>query len=287
MSTGENTDLTRLIRSSGNVGEVFSAIESYFKKSGNGKTVDRDEDLFKRARAEMNEFILALQSARIQLLFAGVNEPKHVAKQSYYNTRRDYNSTKFATGTASRVSSTPTSSRKQNIGFADDDEQIASDTGMSTPIIVPDLPHEPETPSRQVRTRVISSASKSVASARSVSIGFVDEDPDETDDTTPTETMPQRGTTSMTDEEVEDMSLISDFVESTEDYDISPTIAEFLREAVKSKRAGSDTAMEALSIIRNTRSNPKHRSIEDALGYKNDIIDMPSLIMQWILTKVK
>ena len=87
----------------------------------------------------------------------------------------------------------------------------------------------------------------------------------------------------MTPSEVNDMSFVSDFIDSNEEYSVQHSVAEFIRESVRSKRATSDISKEVLGVIRHMRASPGERSVENALGYEDSIIDMPSKIMQWVL----
>lgn len=292
MASASQTDLTRLVNQGGNVAQTFDDIESYFK-TNKGKTVENNDELFGRAAREMREFILVLQSTRVQLLFANAVEPTGTSKQAYYNSRQDYNKTKYTPGSASRVSSTPTSTVVTKIGFADDDE-IDPDSSVTSNPVSPSKTalgkqrEQPTLPTTPTPIRRNISTAMSTMSRNSVNVGIVEES-DEDDSTSGSNVnTPKSNDIDMTESEVDDMSYISDFMDSAGagEYSIQPSVAEFIRESVRMKRAKSSVAQEALAIIRATRASSTQRSIENSLGYAlGGVVDVPSDIVQWILKK--
>ncbi|KAL9122215.1 MAG: hypothetical protein Q9187_001232 [Circinaria calcarea] len=296
MSSGMSSDHAKLISASKSMSGTFGEIESYFKRTGGGKTIEKDEDLFRKAREEMSQFVLALQGTRIQLLFASVQEPGSTAKNAYYNTRQDYNKAKYNTGSSSKAASNTTPGRKTSIGFAssgDPDEQEGS-TSKDSPITDTFVPTPPvsgvgsdagstvSTP--PIKMRKSASVTQSIASKRSTSvpIGFADDITEETELPEPPLKPDTRSESLMTADEVADMSYVSDFLEGDEGVGVEDFVKAFIGEAVRTKQALALPAQEVLKIIRDSRLNPKLRTIESSLGYVDGIVDMPSPIMQWI-----
>ncbi|KIW35772.1 uncharacterized protein PV06_11886 [Exophiala oligosperma] len=293
MAAGQPNEHSRLVNRGNSMADVFTDIEAYFKGSGSGKMVERNDELFGRAAKEMKEFVLALQSNRVQLLFANLNEPSGTSKQAYYNTRQNYNRRGFNPGTSSKAPSSGTPGRKQKLGFADGDDNTA---GTSTPdeITKSEADSRSNADVRSVTSSNVTTDKKhttySTPSRGGRLIGFAEEDEDTENERKPaqvsTPVAETTANTAMSDLEVQDMSYVSDFIETSEEYIMDPAIREFLHEAVRNRKASSDTALEVLKIIRETRTSPNQRSIESALGYDDlAIVDMPSPIMQWIISQ--
>lgn len=301
MASGDKSELNNLISRGSNMVDIFDSIESYFK-SNPGSTVQRDEQLFGRASKEMKEFILALQSSRIQLLFSELSEPKGTSKQSYYNSRSNYSGRNFKAGSSSKMSSTPGSGRKQKIGFADDGDADSTEARASTPQIVEDPGDEPVTPtgnapvtpsrpppSATKSSAAKSSAAKSTMSYNSTHIGFADEsDEDDKNDVfteTPSKVSENISADSvMTNEEISDLAFVCDFInDNAEKYKVETMVLEFLDSARQSKRASPGVSWELLEIIRKMRSELGESSVADALGYGDNDVDVTSDVVQWII----
>lgn len=283
MSTGIS-DLNRLKEKSVNSRDTFKEIAAYFK-TNTGKLVERHEDLFNRAAEEMTEFISALSATKIQLLFTQVSEPQGTAKPAYFNQRSNYNNSNYGKGSSSRAS-VQTPGKKQVIGFADDDtpeENPNVESGTNTLV------------NTSIRTKHAGSvAAQSSTTRRTVSIGFADDDDDDEPiqkNINKVESIKldiNKGVSMLTvsDDEIADLSLISDFIDpANDDYDytIEPAILEFIHECIRTRRASSKIAEELINIIRNIRTDSRQRSVKNALGYEDSIIDMGSPIMQWII----
>ncbi|KAJ5286583.1 hypothetical protein N7508_011237 [Penicillium antarcticum] len=282
MASGQSSELANLTNRSSNMKDIFDDIASYFKNN-TGKTIERNEDLFARGAQEMKEFTLALQSSKIQLMFANVTEPKNTAKQAYYNSRQQHSNRSFQRGTSSRLSSTVGNSAKKNIGFADDSDEETkskSTTQPATPI------KEPATP-----TPMRGSAIKSERSTGS-HVGFADDSDDDMVSKVKQPTIfeePPSGNSVLSDDEVMDLSFVCDFINEHEnDYDVDAFTQEFLDSARKSKRAASGPALELLLVIRKMRETSGPDSIPTALGLdENGNVDTVSDVVQWILNQKK
>ncbi|KHN93679.1 uncharacterized protein MAM_08427 [Metarhizium album ARSEF 1941] len=284
----EDPDYRKLINRSASTGESFKAISSYFK-ANTGKTVERNEELFERAAQEMKEFVLALSALKVKTLFAQLNEPPSTSKPAYFNRRTDYNRNQYSRGSSSKAS-VQTPSKRQSIGFADDDTPQEQSTQGSTAesnssVSTPRTSNVPRTPNNPRYAGSI--AGQSSATRRTTNIGFADDD----DDTIPEE--PEAAgpssdfNTNIDENEIQDLSYIADFVDpANEEYNIEPAIIEFLQESIRTRRAMTPTSKEVVTIIRETRSNPEQRSIANALGMEGGIIDMPHPIMQWVLKNI-
>jgi hypothetical protein len=68
----------------------------------------------------------------------------------------------------------------------------------------------------------------------------------------------------MNADEVSDMSYVSDFIDTYEEYAVTPHVAQFVREAVRIGKALTPIATEVLKIIRSTRADTNQRTIENA-----------------------
>jgi hypothetical protein len=276
--------------------DVFKDLAAYFK-ANTGKTIDRNEELFERAAEEMKQLTLALSAAKVKLLFAHISEPSGTAKPAYFSQRTNYNNTNYSRGSSSKASVAATPAKKQTIGFADEEtpaentvaESIESSKGISddtTPKVM-----TPQTPTPAKIPYAASAAGQSNTTRRTVSIGFADED---SDDNHADNIIPEHQSVSgknntdfnvvISEDELADLSLVSDFIDpSNEDYVVEPAILEFIQESIRTKRAVSDVSKEVLTVIRNTHSDKSQRSISNALGYDDEIVDVPSPIMQWVM----
>ncbi|KAI1906221.1 hypothetical protein LOZ61_006779 [Ophidiomyces ophidiicola] len=296
MASGDKNELNNLIGRGSNMVDIFDSIESYFK-ANHGTTVQRDEELFGRASKEMREFILALQSSRIQLLFSELNEPKGTSKQSYYNSRSSYSGRNFKAGSSSKLSSTPGSGRKQKIGFADEDEGETAETRISTSRIAGHSKDEPMTPvsttpvtpSRPPPSATKNSAAKSTVSRGSTHVGFVDDSEEDSKDDvfieTPSKVSGGISTdNAMTPEEISDLAFVCDFInDNAEKYKVETMVLEFLDSARQSKRASPGVSWELLEVIRKMRVEIGESSVADALGYTGKEVDVTSDVVQWIV----
>ncbi|KAJ4002537.1 hypothetical protein NW766_012862 [Fusarium irregulare] len=263
-------------------GDVFKDIATYFK-ANTGKTVDRNEELFERAAEEMRQLTLALSAAKVKLLFAHISEPSGTAKP--------------ARGSSSKASVAPTPGKKQSIGFADDDtpvENPVAESAESTKTTSDDTTPKvmtPQTPTPAKVPYAASAAGHSTATRRTVSIGFADGDSD--DDAVDNTTAQQQSTSAhdnsdfnpaISEKELGDLALISDFIDpSNDNYAVEPAVLEFIQESIRTRRAISEVSKDVLTVIRNSHSGANQRSVSNALGYDDDIVDMPSPIMQWVL----
>lgn len=283
MAAGQPNELNNLVGRSSNMKDIFDEISTYFK-SNKGKTVERNEELFDRASQEMKEFVLALQSNKVQLLFSNVSEPKNTAKQSYYNSRQSYRGGNYQRGTSSKAPSTLGSARKQKLGFAgEDDEPESGGSKSATTPVTPS--NEPLTPTPQ-RT----SAKRSEISTSS-HIGFAGES-DEEESSMKQPTIfedPASGNSVLNGEELNDFACVCDFLsENDKEYQIDSVTFEFLDSARTSKRAASGPALELLSIIRQMRKEQGSDAIFDSLGVGNsDKVDVSSDVVQWVLNQKK
>lgn len=286
MSSGQD-DLSNLVRRSSNMVDHFSEIEAYFK-SNTGKTIDRDDELFGRAKSEMKEFVLALQSARIQALFASINEPKGTAKQSYLTKRQQYSTRNFTRGTSNKLPSTPGSVKSVNIGIAaDNDEEDVSPTPTSPPSM---SNPPPSTPKRQIQQTLDqykspnSAARSDYSRTTSRNIGFAEEEEEPVSKPTQLETI-HSGNSMLNAEEHIDLSYVCDFISDNMDkYKVDPVTVEFLENARGTRRAASGCALDVLNIIRDMRNAKGSDAISDALGYTGDEeIDVTSRIVQWVM----
>ncbi|PHH90157.1 hypothetical protein CDD83_4379 [Cordyceps sp. RAO-2017] len=298
-----NTDISRLIEKGNSSSESFKAVAAYFK-ANTGRTVERSDELFDRAAAEMKEFVMALSAAKIKLLFAQVSEPQGTSKPAFIRSRSNYNNgSPFSRGSSSKASvHTPAKTRSVGFGDADAPDETSevnssadspvADSGIdasrtSTPRAFTPQTRVPQTPTPSRKPRSIADQSSMSRRVTSQPLGFGDasdsEDIKDNKDTKDNDSFD----VSMSEAELSDMSLVSDFIDpSHEKYDVEYAVIEFIQESVRTKRAMSDVSKEVLAIIRDTHRNPKQRSITNALGYENDIEDMPSPIMQWVLKNV-
>jgi len=298
MASGE-ADYNRLKEKSISSGDSFKEIAAYFK-ANTGKMVERNDELFDRAAEEMRQFVLALSAAKVKLLFSHISEPQGTSKPAYFNQRPSYNKANYSRGSSSKAS-VQTPGKKQSIGFADDDapaEQPEAESnagesaGTGSVINTPQTP-TPQTPTPMRRPYAGSAAGMSSATRRTISVGFADDSDEEPVKTTASkmESLKVSGNTdfnvNISDDELRDLSIVSDFIDpSNEQYDVEPAVIEFIQESVRTKRAMSDISKELITIIRDTHNNPDERSISNALGYDDDIQNMASPIMQWVLKNV-
>lgn len=289
MSSGQENELGNLVGRSTNMKDVFHDIAAYFKNN-TGKTIERNEDLFDRAAQEMKEFVLALQSSKVELMFAKLSEPKNTAKQAFYNTRTPYNKSGYQRGTSTKASSTFGSAQKKKLGFADEDDDTPTSTQPETPATpsrAPSTPmQEPSTP-----TPMRGSAAKSERSTGS-HVGFADDTSDEdvavNKGKEPTIfEEPPSGNSVLNDAELMDFSYVCDFVSQNEkDYKVDAVTQEFIDNARMSKRAASGPALELLGIIRKMREAGGPDSVSNALGLGDDENPDPiSDVVQWILNQ--
>ena len=278
--------------------EIFKDIAAYFK-ANTGRTVERNDELFERAAEEMREFIIALSSAKIKLLFAHISEPQGVAKPAYFAQRPNYNKTQYSRGSSSKAS-VQTPGKRQSIGFGDDDaptedparESVEGSVGTASTSKNLSVPHTPQTPTPARRSYAKSTTERSSVTRRTVSIGFADDDEDDepvkSHSSKSDSIKPESSTdfdVNISESELRDLALVSDFIDpSNEGYNVEPVVLEFVQEAIRTKRAMSEIARDVVIIIRATHSNSQHRSIENALGYEDEIVDMDSAIVKWVLT---
>jgi len=278
MSTGPPNDKARLAAAGTTMANEFEKVEEYFKKGGSYKGMSTEEEVFRKAKEATREFVMALSSAKIGLLFASLNEPPAAAKYAFGTTKTAYPK-RFIPGTASEVSSN-TRASVQNVGFHDDsgaEGESSNVTSIKTPAT--------STPPSRAPPR---SVTQSVTSRRVIHEGFADEDsPDEAMSPPPSvNVVPVMSTLAdqnITNEEAEDMSYLSDFVEATEDFIIPNILKEEINECTRTKRAAGEYALSAIGMIREVRKDTRQRSIMNALGYENGIVDVPSIAYQWVL----
>lgn len=299
MSTGPNDELTSLIASMGKTSDVFEKIEDMFKDDGKRKDVMTPEQIFNRVKTELRDLSIALQNVKIRTLFLKGETPATAAKQTFYNQRHPHVPRPQALGTSVRTPSVASSAQRAHTGpagFADDEDDIPPSSSAK---VVPSAskqslaPPVTPTPSRVGLQRHGSQRSQQSSVQH---VGLIDEESD-------VESIPQsvsvaassvnltsnnaksvdvRGSSTMTRDEIIDLKYIANFVEVTDDYSFNNDMAAKLSEAAKIKSAPSGIAAEALAIIRETRSNPEGRSIKNALGYEDNIVDVPSLVIQWL-----
>ncbi|KAM3518254.1 hypothetical protein NHJ13051_008329, partial [Beauveria bassiana] len=282
MSTGGDDDYKRLQQSVSS--DIFAQVSAYFK-SNTGPTIERNEALFDRLNDEMRELAIVLNMNRIKLMFTKVNEPPGTSKPAYFNQRTNYNAVH-------------TPSKKQTIGFADDDapdENAESTTQPSetTPGPSASVPCTPVRLPTSHTHRVSSMTSKYTPSAAGQSsatkrsmLGFADDSDDSNNDNDGDDdnNADKDFNTTLTADEIQDLSYVSDFIDPASDnYSVSPAVREFVSEAIRNKKAESPSAKEIVTVIRESRSDSKLRSVVNALGMEDDIIDMSSPVMQWIL----
>ncbi|KAM3518255.1 hypothetical protein NHJ13051_008330, partial [Beauveria bassiana] len=259
--------------------------EDYYKMSTGG------DDDYKRLQQSVSSDIFA------QLMFTKVNEPPGTSKPAYFNQRTNYNAGTYSRGSSSKAS-VHTPSKKQTIGFADDDapdENAESTTQPSetTPGPSASVPCTPVRLPTSHTHRVSSMTSKYTPSAAGQSsatkrsmLGFADDSDDSNNDNDGDDdnNADKDFNTTLTADEIQDLSYVSDFIDPASDnYSVSPAVREFVSEAIRNKKAESPSAKEIVTVIRESRSDSKLRSVVNALGMEDDIIDMSSPVMQWIL----
>lgn len=290
MASNPGSDHSRLVSASQKLGDSFELIEKYFKEN-TGAQIERNEELFGRAAKEMKEFIIALQSARVQAIFAGVGEPSGTTKPAYISHRQSYNPTRYSRGGSTRVPSVASSTQAANIGILEPDYGSSSEEEKSNKNSTPeketvkskapstDLMPPPKRSSTRSRTSGTFSSASSAPSRRtsSVAINIISE---EESDSGPSDT-PKVATISI--EEANDMSYVTDFLENSGAHDLDNAVIEFISENSRMKVATYDIVKDLLKVIRTTHKDPSQMSIMDALGYGDTgIVDMSSDIIQWI-----
>lgn len=300
MSNGDE-DSKAFVSTATNLQNNFMDIARYFK-SNVGPTVENNAELFERAGDAMREFILQLNKQIVKAKFNDSREPRGGSKPAYFSNRPDYNKSTFKKGTTSSRASahTQNSSQKISIGFGDDDEDTPQSSTPNINISVPTPIAEHFEPDKSETTALVEDdkpetvtlvkadrTSKSVSGVSVVSkvfnVGFGD---DSDEDSGNMLAVSKDFEESLNDSELKDLSFISDFIDPANDnYAVDPTVIEFIQAAVRNKKASSEISRELVTIIRNTYK-PGARSIVNALGYDDDIQDVGSEIIQWILTKV-
>lgn len=279
--------------------DIFDEAERFFRSPAGKKVEDSNAELFKRIATESRSLLSALSQQKINLLFKETSEPSSASKPSYYSRRFDYNKKNYNRGTKSYASSTASTGKK--IPMAGDSDEEENPPEPSTPTPTAAQPPSTPTPAQKKTTDTPSSKSATRSTPGSTTSymskhNMIPEDSSEEEPAPPpakppTMKSPTIGSSNdddITPDEATDMSYVAEFLTETEEYNIPPAYVEFLTNATMSKKASTDAAMDVLGIIRRTRSNPKQRSIQNALGYDEiGIQDMTSEIMQWIQSLVK
>ncbi len=288
MASGGSNDLGKVQKHL--TGDVFQEVSDYFK-SNTGPMIERNDELFSRLAQEVRELNIAFSSVRIQALFAKINEPQGTSKPAYFNKRTTYNAGNYSKGSSSRAS-VKTPGKKQSIGFADDDDtpeepvtqstNTGSESNASTPRTTgfTQSAPTPQTPSPMPKY-ASSNAGLSSATRRTTHIGFIDESDSE-------EPESKDFNVNLTVDELQDLSMVLDFIDpASENYTIEPAVIEFIQETIRTKKAANECSREIVTIIRETRSDSKLRSVANALGMDDmSIQDVSSPVMQWILKYV-
>lgn len=83
----------------------FAKLEEFFKSGAKVESLESGEEVFARAKESARKFAEALNSARIALLFASIEELVPVAKGTFKSTNRGYTPRDYRIGTSSRIRS--------------------------------------------------------------------------------------------------------------------------------------------------------------------------------------
>ena len=275
MSSGPSTELSAVASRGVALVDELANVEKYFKS---GVSINNDpsgEEVFKKAKEAVTAFTMVINNAKVAALFATMNEPPNVAKGSFKARDRGYTPRKFEHGVSSNISSMSTPAKRavaQSVGFADEED------------VMPEVASAHLTPAKGKATPSVTSPAKS---ARSVSVGFADEDSGEETVTTPDESVRKLSVSSddvVTNAELNGITYVSDFIESTEEYDFSTSMQEEIHECVRTRRAVSETARGLVGAIREAVANGK-RDPHEALGYKDGIVDMSNPVLQWLISQ--
>lgn len=301
MSNGKDIH-SRIINTSNDLKSVFGDIAKYFKTDPSGRGHLADAQLFERGCDCMTNFIAAMNTTTVKVQLSRIEEPSEGSKPAYFS-RSNVNQTKYKKGfaTSSRASTTQQSSSKISIGFIDDDDSPAEAVPVPTPVISLDTradsteisaiitPQTP-TPARIAAARSVSG--RSITGGHS-NVGFIDdvEEEDEEDDedsnigiVAANSSIPDDFDNRITDIEKEEFSYVSDFIDpSSSQYNVASHIREFINSAIRSGKADSQTSREVLKIIRD--SNQRDESMYKLLGFEDNIVDMSSDILNWVLNK--
>ena len=237
----------------------------------------------------MKLFTESLNSARIRLLFANIDEPGSVAKGSFKNTNRTYTQRDFRAGSSSKLSSTASTpqhkAKPEHAGFADDDDTVSEASAQVTTPRKETL----STPSTRVHDRQPPASTSSRKSSRQINIGFIDEESEPEAPVVKAEpppvmrTLSTSSSDSVTPGELTGIATVSDFMDTTSEYSFPDVVRQEIQECTRIKRAVSGTAKSLVSVIRLAEAS-KGRDAEDALGYKG-IMDMASPITQWVINQ--
>jgi hypothetical protein len=307
MTTLES-DFTRASTLSDSLAGRFDEIFQYFRS--NDKLLAENTDLatiFQRAGEELRELSISFQSIRVGITFMNKSEPSGTAKSAYYNQRKPYNKSTYSTGTSSRVSSSASGAGiNRTVGFGDESADESSFAGIVTPAStthqIPTISNILETPTTPTPATITkfkpetgSIQAKSVTgviSNQTVSIGFGDSSSDASDDDAPVQSSKSitgilkifgKGNNNLSEADHNDMSLVSDFLESNNEYDVSQKIKDDIGDTLRNRQAGGKISQEILATIRNMREDSNQPSVENALGYEDGKKDVLSDIIQLIM----
>lgn len=295
MSLGPSSELSTVFSKSNALADEFANVEQYFKSGAAANSDPSGEEVFKNAKKAVSEFAMVINNAKIGMLFATVNEPPSIAKGAFKARDRGYTPKKFEVGVSSNVSSKSTPVRKavtENVGFADDeDEQLTTSAVATPPSTIAHTPKStsivtPRTPANRKTTSIVPGSGTSV---RSVSIGFVDDESGEETTAVPVTRQKSLSVSSddiLTTSEINSITYVSDFIESTSEYNFPASINEDVHECIRTKRASSERARGLVESIRAAVANGGRDAFE-ALGYKDDITDMASPIVQWLISQAE
>jgi len=170
------------------------------------------------------------------------------------------------------------------VGFADDDDEKPS--GMSTPVVMDKPVVVPPTPQTPVNKRAPPTTISSKASNKSIPLGFADEDSEED---APVPVMRNLSVSSddvLSANELEGIGFVSDFIDTNSEYTFPTSISQEIEECIRTKRASSDRARELVESIR-TAVASKSRGVEEALGYRDGIVDMANPVVLWVVSQAE
>lgn len=302
-TTYNASTMERLSSTGESLAVSFDEIAQYFKSPA-ARAVEDKSELFARGAAEMRELILAVQNAKVQAILAGSTEPRGTARSAYLNTRQAHTNKTHTRGTSSMVSSKVSgaaASPLSGTGFIDDSDEDPGPSGLTEVVESVDnigtsasgsTPSEQVSPTTPYHTPHKQSSAVLVVptvTPGSSSAGVFADDESDGDAVVPVDdgTVFASSGVLMTADELNDMALVVDFMETSEDYPVDRPVLEFLKEALRTQRASTGIPDQLLKVIRATHADPKQRDIADALGYgASGIVDMPSSVVQWVLTCV-
>ncbi len=286
MSSGPTGELSVVASRSNALADEFAAVEEYFKSGAAANSDPSGEEVFKKAKEAATQFAMVINNAKIGVLFAAVNEPPSVAKGAFKVKDRGYAPKKFERGTSSNVSSKSTPVKRavpENVGFADDDDEQSAATPTTSDKDSVATP-APQTP---VNKRGPPTATNSATPNKPITIGFVDEDSGE--DVKDSLVVQKRSLSVssedvLTSAEVENITYVSDFVDSNHEYNFPSSMSQEIHECIRTKRASSDRAKALVKSVRVAVANGDPGAF-DALGYKDSTVDATNPVLQWIISQ--